>query len=368
MGAWISGVCQELLTKGVADGLFAGAVIGISCDGEQQFFSTGRAELRPFPRPLDAETPFDLASMTKILCTTTVAMLLYADGALHLDQPAREILPDLPDGVTARRLLQHAAGFPAWRPFFKDLSALPPGTPATRERLLALARATPVTDPGQRAVYSDIGFLALGSLLERVGGERLDRLFARRVALPLGLDLRWGWAGAAATEDCPVRGQVQSGTVHDINAWWAGGVAGHAGLFGSAAGVLGLAEALLGAFHDDAGASTRFLPPRVVQEFWTFAGPGSHRLGWDSPTPGATSAGPRWPADGVGHLGFTGTSLWIAPRQRVCVALLTNRVHPVVEGGSVPGQTGPRTAAFRALRPLVHTAVVGALEQAGRWG
>lgn len=362
MDGWPGG--QEVLERGVAESLFAGAVLAVSSRRERRALAVGSAELRPMPRPLAAETPFDLASLTKALATTTVAMRLHADGALHLDRPARDHLPGLPDSVTARRLLQHAAGYPAWRQLYAEFRHLPPGTPATRAALLAAAAATPLKDPAAY-VYSDLGFLTLGALIEAITGERLDRLFARHVALPLGCDLRWGWPGAAATEDCPVRGSVQSGTVHDLNAWWMGGIAAHAGLFGTADAVLTLAEALLDSFHGD-GPRAGFLPARTVQEFWTYVGPGSHRLGWDSPSPNG-SAGSRWPADGIGHLGFTGTSVWIAPRQRAIVALLANRVHPEVEGGSRPGQTGPKTAAFRALRPEIHSAVVSSLEAAGRW-
>ena len=106
----------------------------------------------------------------------------------------------------------------------------------------------------------------------------------------------------------------------------------------------------------------------MVQRFWTHQAAGSHRLGFDSPTPGKASAGPRWPLDGVGHTGFTGGCLWIAPRQRVVVAFCSNRVHPIVEGGAVPGATGPKTIAFRQFRPRLFTAVVDALEAGGQWG
>ena len=110
------------------------------------------------------------------------------------------------------------------------------------------------------------------------------------------------------------------------------------------------------------------LSSETVRTFWQYRGVGSHRLGWDGVTPGGSSAGARWPLDGVGHLAFTGCSLWIAPEQGVVVALCTNRLHPEIEGGAVPdAPVGPRYAAFKALRPALHTAVIAALEADGRW-
>ncbi len=225
-------------------------------------------------------------------------------------------------------------------------------------------RAALLSPPGAQHRYSDLGFLTLGALIEAAGGDRLDRLWERHVRAPSGADLRWGWPGAAATEDCPHRCRVIVGEVHDLNAAAMGGIAAHAGLFGCATEVARLVSWLLDSSHGAKGG----LDPAAVAEAWTWQGPGSHRLGFDGVSPGASSAGPRWPLDGVGHLGFTGGSVWVAPRQRVVVAFLSNRVHPEIEGGAVPdGQTGPRTAAFKALRPQVHSAVVEGLMAQGLW-
>jgi CubicO group peptidase (beta-lactamase class C family) len=153
------------------------------------------------------------------------------------------------------------------------------------------------------------------------------------------------------------------GEVHDLNAAVLGGIAPHAGLFGSADTVAQLGLTYLGAQRSGGWVSSA-----TVDTFFSHRGPGSHHLGFDGVTPGASSAGPDWPLDGVGHLGFTGCSLWLAPQQGVSVALLANRVHPVIEGGAVPGSPlHPRYRRFKALRPAVHSAVVSVLSSAGHW-
>ena len=325
----------------------------------------GQAELRPRPRPTAPEQPFDLASLTKVLLTTPLALALCAEGRLDLDAPLRELLAEAPAGVSARHCLQHSSGLPAWRPLWGALDGLPWGGAAARAQLAAVAMQTPVeAPPGAQHRYSDLGMILLGAALEAAGGDRLDRLWEAKVRAQTRADLRFGWPGATATEDCPVRGRVIAGEVHDLNAAAFGGIAAHAGLFGSARSVVEAARAALRLWDGEGPAAA----VELQRAAWSAPGPGSHRLGWDSPSGPGSSAGPRWPSDGVGHLGFTGTSLWIAPRQGVICALLTNRVHPVIEGGAVPdAPASPRAAAFRALRPAVHAEVLRVLEGAGRW-
>lgn len=326
----------------------------------------GQAELRPRPRPVLLEHPWDLASLTKVLATTPLAMAMVAAGRLDLDAPLSELVPRAPAGVTARHCLSHCSGLPAWRPLWQALRGRPWGTSRTRAAVLAEVVDTPLSsEPGTSHVYSDLGFLLLGAALETAGGDRLDRLFEQHVRRPSQVDLRWGWPAAAATEDCPVRGRVIVGEVHDLNAGLMGGIAPHAGLFGSVEAVAAAGAWQLRAWQGEADEG---LEPAVVRRFWSERGPGSHYLGWDGVSPQGSSASERWPDDGVGHLGFTGCSLWVAPQQDIVVAFCTNRVHPEIEGGALPGAVaGPRTQAFRALRPVVHRAVVEALERSGRW-
>ena len=360
-----------ILQRGVAEGLFPGAALCVrSASAELFSVALGQAELRPVPRPVQPETPWDLASLTKVLCAAPLAMHMVARGALDLDEPIRQRLPHAPLGVTAAHCLSHSSGLPAWRPLFEDFPNQEAwGTGPLRELALGVAIGAPIqAPPGEAYAYSDLGMMLLCALMEHIGGVRVDALWRQQLG-PWLPGLRWASReridAAAATEDCPVRGRVLRGEVHDLNTAVLGGASTHAGLFGSARAVAAAAAWQLRAWLGEDGEG---LSPAVVQHFWSYAGgAGSHRLGWDGVTPGASTAGGDWPLDGVGHTGFTGGVLWVAPRQQIVAALCTNRVHPVVEGGARPGATGPRTVAFRALRPELFTAIVAALRAGGQW-
>ncbi len=317
------------------------------------------------PRPVGPDTVFDLASLTKPLATAAIAMMLVARGRMGLDATLADCLPAARGSDKAALriadLLAHGAGLPAWRPYGADLvrarGEAVAGTPATRRAVLSAILREPLeSPPGTVAIYSDLGYLLLGLAWEHLGGARLDRLFARWIARPLGLRrtffipvsrgvVRTPPVPAddfAATERCPTRGRLLHGEVHDDNAFVLGGVAGHAGLFGTAREVWTLLDAMI-------GATGTVFDPGVAREFCSLARavPGSGRtLAFDTPTPGASSAGTRYPAGLVGHLGFTGTSFWLHPEARTAVVLLTNRVHPTRDNDEV-----------RAFRPALHDAV-----------
>ncbi len=309
------------------------------------------------PVAVTLETIYDVASLTKPLVTAALVARLVEAGRLAFDTPACAFVPELRDPrVRVRDLLAHAAGFPAWIPLWKQLL----DDPTPRETMLRLAASTPPESaPGARGVYSDVGFILLGFVVERCAGARLDELARRALFEPLGLpcgfvDLARGDrpAPVAPTELDPRRGLL-SGEVHDENCHAAGGILGHAGLFATAEDVSQQAAAWVRSWHGE-----RFpggFPPDIVREMWRPSGvPGSvWRLGWEVPSaqPGVSHAGDRWPRDGVGHLGFTGTSLWIDPARRRWVVLLTNRVHPSREN-----------QAIRQLRPAVHDEVLAALD------
>ena len=357
---------DALLAEAVADGVIPGASYCVrSANMVHHCFSVGQAELRPSVRPVTDDTVWDLASLTKVLATTPIVMALVQEGRLSPEDLVSRWVPDGPPGVTVAQLLSHSSGLPAWIPFAEALGLEGAGSPQARSRVLQhAAQLSLEAQPGERYQYSDIGFLVLCSVLERAGEAALDVLFERYVSTPSGVDLRWGWPGAAATEDCPVRRCVVVGGVHDLNAWMMGGVSTHAGLFGTAASVAALAAWQLRAA---AGGDAEGLSSEVVRRFFTATGAGSHHWGWDGVSPGG-SAGSLWPTDGVGHLAFTGCSVWMAPRQDCVVALCTNRVHPVIEGGAVPNATiHPRYAAFKALRPALHTEIVTALDGCSTW-
>ncbi len=367
------------MTNGPWDGVFgllrevtkSGATVGVAVcvrtvDEVLWTAETGMAEVCPRVRPVVPGQVWDLASLTKVLATASICARLVDQGVISLDQPLSSVLAGVPEGVTVARCLDHTSGYPAWRPLVDVPLDGQWGDAEARAHLFSHCIATPlVATPGSVHRYSDIGMLVLGAFLERVTGMRLDRLWTSEVAIPTGVDLRWGWPNAAATEDCPVRRRMVVGEVHDLNAACFGGIASHAGLFGSVSSVAALGAAALGAWQ-----GRGWISEATQRAFFSWKGVGSHHLGWDGVTPGASSAGPRWPLDGVGHLGFTGGSLWIAPRQGVVVAVLANRVHPLVEGGAVPhAPLHPRYANFKNFRPAVHTAIVDALQQQGwSWG
>lgn len=313
--------------------------VTVRVGGEERWHRTAGLARLP-DRPARDDEPYDLASLTKVLAGVPVAASLVARGALDLDAPVAEVLPDVDPRITPRHLLTHGSGYPKWAPLYEQAR----GAADPRRTVLDAARRTPlVAAPGEVHAYSDLGFLVLCELLEAVGGARLDQLLAPLQAAVGVRDLRWGWPGAAATEDCRVRGRIVEGEVHDLNAWAMGGVSSHAGLFGTSRAVASFADALRHAWSG--GPSP--LPGATLARFVAGRGPGSHRLGFDGITPGASSTGARFPADAVGHLGYTGTSVWIAPRHELVVVLLTNRIHPRDD-----------LTAIREARPRLHEAVV----------
>lgn len=312
--------------------------------------TAGLARLQP-PREALLDQPYDLASLTKPLAGATALAALLERGVLDLDAPVCRWLPQVDARIRVRQLLHHASGWPAWAPLHERVGREQWGTAAGRRALLDEVYRVPLAyEPGTAHVYSDLGFLVLLDLIERVGGARLDEQLAPWLQGTVGQGLRWGWPDAAATEDRPDRGGVIEGEVHDPLAFAMGGVSSHAGLFGTALSVSAFAEAVLEAWAGRGAA----LPVRGMAALWADRGPGSHRGGWDTPAPPSSevvsAAGRLWPADGRGHLGYTGTSVWMAPRQRVVVALLTNRVHP-----------GDDKSAIRAVRVRLHEAVARAL-------
>jgi CubicO group peptidase (beta-lactamase class C family) len=319
------------------------ASLTVRVDGREVLHHTvGLARLEP-RRPVMEDQPYDLASVTKALVTSSVTASLIEDGVLSLDQRVRDVLPDVDERVLLRHLLNHTSGYPWWRPLYEHAPAAW-GTAKTRRSLLDRARSLPLeAEPGTRHSYSDIGMLVLMQVFEAVG-VRVDTRF-RELADRAGVaDFRWGWPGAAATEVCPVRGILVEGTVHDLNCASLGGVSTHAGLFGTSRAVATYAEALMDAVA--APSSRPGLPGIALGTLWSMPGVGSHRGIWDTPTPGASSTGSAFPADSRGHLGYTGNSVWVVPSRRTVVALLTNRVHPTDDKEPI-----------RAIRPLVHDAV-----------
>ena len=347
---------SALIDDALAAELGSAAAVSVG-DAGREVFSYHAGHVRRVPErgpAIDRATRFDVASLTKPMCTVASAMVLVGDGALDLEAPIRRWIPESASAGTVRQLLGHAAGCAAHVEFFRWLRAARPADPYPA--LVARAASEPCDPPGVAAVYSDLGFLQLGSIVERAGGARLDELFRRLVAEPLGLAARFApeQIDAVATE-LDERGLV-CGLVHDENAYYGGRICGHAGLFASIADVALFAQAIV---STAAGEPRGRFAPQTVTRFFTDAPTASTwRLGWDTPSPqlGVSQAGDAWPrAGGVGHTGFTGTCLWLDLPHRRWVALLTNRVHPTRHRGSADR--------IKALRRAVNDAAVAALDR-----
>jgi CubicO group peptidase (beta-lactamase class C family) len=338
------------LDSAAANGAMPGAVLGVSYRGARLTYGTGRLGLDDPTHP-DANTVYDLASLTKVIGLTTAVMLAVEEGRLDLDAPVEYYLPrfDGPgkDGVTLRHLLTHTSGLPPWRPLYSEAP--------TRDSALALVYATDLEIPvSSETRYSDLGAILLTQAVEVAWSMGLDSLLEQRVFRPLGMTSTTfrpppSWKDRIApTEDDPWRGRVIRGEVHDENAARLGGVSGHAGLFSTTRDLLVFGEWLLSAFHPETpepvcfngvrcGAGPALPAPSIVPAFATrqYMVPESSRaLGWDTPS-GLSTAGTLMSEDSFGHTGFTGTSIWIDPRHRLVVVLLTNRVHPSRENSRI---------------------------------
>jgi CubicO group peptidase (beta-lactamase class C family) len=292
-------------------------------------YAVGRLDWPPQAPPPDERTLWDLASLTKVVGMTTAMMQLVEQDRVELDAPVVRYIPEFTgpgkERVTIRHLLTHSSGLPSWRPLYKEATA--PDT------AISIVFATPLdTLPGARMVYSDLGAILLGKVVERVSGESLDAYLSRNVFGPLGMtstmyrpdpSLR---PRIAPTEYDPWRQRQIHGEVHDENAFMLGGVSGHAGLFSTAGDLARFARMMLAGGTLD---GVRVVRASTIAQFTAIQDPGlSHRaLGWETPS-GRNSAGSRMSARAFGHTGFTGTSLWMDPEAGVFVILLSNRVNP----------------------------------------
>lgn len=328
---------QTVVGRALADKAFPGAVLAVGKDGALVHLrGYGRLSYDAGAPVVETDTIYDLASLTKVVVTATTAAILVDEGRLDLKKPVAAFVPGFRGGdrdrVTVEHLLTHSAGL---EPFFVEGR----GREETIRRILASELKY---EPGTKSVYSDLGILLLGEVLERVAGEPLDSFARRRILEPMGMKdttyrpPRALLARIAPTERVPAdrahdprRGQLIHGDVHDPNAFAMGGVAPHAGLFGTAPDLARFAQMMLnGGVYDH----QRVVGRATLERFTRRAGvPGSTRaLGWDTPG-GGNSAGTLLGPRAYGHTGFTGTSMWIDPDRRLFVILLSNRVHAVGE-------------------------------------
>lgn len=310
--------------------------------------------------PVHKGTVYDLASLTKPLATTLAILVLLKERRLQLSDLVADIFPQTGPsrgGISIRDLLCHSAGFPAHQPYYLELGRL--AEEKRKAALFSLLAAEPQAyEPGSASIYSDLGFMLLGLIVEKKSGLELAEFFREKISEPLGLaeGIFYGPAGPgdtekyAPTEDCPLRQRILRGEVSDENAHVLGGAAGHAGLFGTIGGVLEMGVHLLDQWqgreeHPNylAGDLRRFLTRQDI--------PGSTwALGFDTPSRTGSSGGGYLAPTSVGHLGFTGTSFWIDPTRDLVMVLLSNRVHPSREN-----------ARIKQFRPLFHETVMESL-------
>ena len=349
----------DMMAQGVTDGVFPGGVLLCTRGADIFFFEAfGLADLVQ-KRPMQKDAVFDLASLTKPLATAAAMVVLVQDGRRGLHTCLEEVLPGSvgPDKakITMDMLLRHTSGLPAHRAFHTIIA----NRKDPAQALIDAVLAEPLENsPGSCQVYSDLGFMLLCHVIETVTQQGLDRFVRDRVYTPLGIrDLFFIHLGTkdvpkdrdrlVSTRNCPWRGRVLTGEVEDENAWAAGGVQGHAGLFGDARSIYLLCLEIL---HGLGQQPTCVLDPGILTAFVTKYPDQTMAAGVDTPSLTGSSSGRYFSHKAVGHLGFTGTSFWMDPASGLIVILLTNRVHPCRSNEKI-----------RKFRPAIHDCIAGCI-------
>ena len=352
---------EPLLKKGVEKGIFPAAAAGIASfvSGKEQklIITAGKTRTDSQGISINKNTLFDIASLTKPLCTVLCLLCLIEKNKLNFTDELANLLPHkLPTdyrNITLAQLLSHSAGLTAYKAFYTEYAPVYRSR-SSQKLVKKIVREKLQYAPGSQCIYSDLGYIVLGAIIERVSGVSLDIFFKREIAEKMGLDKKIMFRplaennrekNIAATEKCPWRKRILQGEVHDEHSWLLNGVAGHAGLFGSIEGVVSLGETILQVWQGRKrfpGFSRALLNKALTRKYrertWC--------LGFDTPSVAGSSAGGLISAQSVGHLGYTGTSIWIDPEKDMVVVLLTNRVHPTRTNEEI-----------KKFRPFFHDAV-----------
>jgi CubicO group peptidase (beta-lactamase class C family) len=368
---------EQAFSDAIERGVMPGATVNVRRGGEVLFEGCfGFRQIVPQRYPMQIETVFDLSSLTKALATTMAVMLLVREGKIRLDDRVTRFCHNFgvhgKSHITFRHLLGHCSGLAAWRPYYAQIVEI---ERSGRVNFLAsrgakeyvyeqIHREKLEAPPGARTIYSDLNFMILGEVVEQITGVGLHRFCRDRIFRPLGLRatdfvdismlrtrrLEPVAEMFAATEFCPTRKRLLAGEVHDENAYAMGGVAGHAGLFAPVREVDRIASELIDCYH----GRSELVPRPIINEFWRRNGlveGSTWALGWDTPSAVNSSSGTRLSPAAVGHLGFTGTSIWIEPQREIAVTILSNRVHPRRDN-----------EAIREFRPLIHDRIMEVLD------
>jgi uncharacterized protein YbbC (DUF1343 family)/CubicO group peptidase (beta-lactamase class C family) len=347
------GAVDSIIQSAVAAGNIPGAVLIVGHNGAVIYRKAyGSRALEPRREPMTLDTVFDLASLTKVIATTTAVMQLVEQGKVRMNDPVAKYLPEFAqngkDDITVRQLLTHYSGLEP------DLDLKTPWEGKDTGYRMAFAE-TPAQTPGSGFTYSDINFITLGALVERVSGETLDVYCTRHIFAPLKmlhtrfvppLARRSGWIQKIAPTQYDENEKMLRGVVHDPTARRMGGVAGHAGLFSTADDLAKFAQVLL---NGGGGILSAVMVEKMTQPEQPPAAPVLRGFGWDIDSPFSSNRGDLLPVGSFGHTGFTGTSVWIDPTTNTYIVLLTNAVHPRGKGNAI------------ALRSKVATEVAAAL-------
>ena len=346
----------DVLDRAVSDRAFPGGVLAVGYQNELIVHEFGRQTYDAKSPAVKMDTIYDAASLTKPVVTTTLVAMQVEAGRIGLDLPVARFIPEWNNGpnpdwrktVTVRNLLTHSSGLPAHKDYFLTLHS-------KREFIAAICAEPLEYAPGTQTIYSDLGFILLGEILERATGKTVDQLAHEQIFVPLNMagttfnPAKNLLARISPTEyDVMYRKRQLQGEVHDENAFAMGGVAGHAGMFSTASDLAAFCQMLL---NGGVYGYRRLLTRATISQFTAAqAVAGNTRtLGWMSPTPNSTS-GQYFSPRSYGHLGYTGTSIWIDPDRKLFVILLTNRVYPTRENNKIA-----------AVRPAVHDAVIESL-------
>ncbi|MGD9159324.1 MAG: serine hydrolase [Desulfobacteraceae bacterium] len=348
-----------LLNEGAETNVYPGAVLLIARGGKVLYLKATGILSTVSPR-IETKTNsiYDLASLTKPLATTVAIMGLVDRGIIHLDNRLDEILPDpVSDDkkdISIRLLLCHSSGLPDWRPYYSELMKYDHDDRKKKLRQWILKEPL-VYHPGTDSKYSDLGFMLLEWIIEESSKMKMDELLSEYYFKPLKLDrffminkmALFSPGEIAATEECQWRKKVIHGQVHDENAFALGGYSGHAGLFGCAEDIFILINMLREHYNSE---RFDFFRPETVQKFLSrqvvYAN-STWALGWDTPSLEGSSSGRYFSAKSIGHLGFTGTSVWMDLEKDIMVIFLSNRVHRTRENTKI-----------RLFRPELHNLIM----------
>jgi beta-N-acetylhexosaminidase len=344
---------DSIITAAIKDSAFPGVQVCVVKDGLVAFNkSFGRLTYEPRAQVTSLQTMFDIASLTKLIATTTAVMKLYDDRKISLDDKVSKFIPQFAVGkkaeITIKHLLTHSSGLPPFRQLWKFV-------PDAKYAVDSVYATALVANPGDTTIYSDLGFITLGKIVVQASGKPLDVFVKEEFYAPLGMtrtmftppaDL---WNEVAPTEyDSLWRKKLIQGVVHDENADFLGGVSGHAGLFSTAYDLAALMQMLM---NGGEYGGKRYLQPSTVAVFTKRQSEKSTRaLGWDTRAASGSSGGNLFSPNSFGHTGFTGTSIWADPERHLFLILLTNRVHP----------TRANTKIYK-VRPAVADAVIEAI-------